>query len=126
MEDLPGRGGAPCPERPAAAPPLSTSGGDSIITERGPSPGALAQHIYLELRSVLWTTAIQKHVPREILGRVISIDFFGGTLLLPLAPIIFAAIVAAAGPAVAFVTGGAIVVGFLVLCLFIPSLRDLE
>ena len=75
---------------------------------------------------VLWTTAIQKHVPREILGRVISIDFFGGTLLLPLAPVIFAAIVAAAGPAVAFVTGGAIVVGFLILCLFIPSLRALE
>jgi hypothetical protein len=75
---------------------------------------------------VLWTTAIQKHVPREILGRVISIDFFGGTLLLPLAPVIFAAIVAAAGPAVAFVTGGAIVIGFLILCLFIPSLRALE
>jgi len=75
---------------------------------------------------VLWTTAIQKHVPHEILGRVISIDFFGGTLLLPLAPVIFAAIVAGAGPAVAFVTGGALVIGFLVLCLFIPSLRELE
>ena len=75
---------------------------------------------------VLWTTAIQKHVPREVLGRVISIDFFGGTLLLPLAPVIFAAIVGTAGPATAFVVGGAIVVGFLILCLFIPSLRELE
>jgi MFS family permease len=75
---------------------------------------------------VLWTTAIQKHVPREVLGRVISIDFFGGSVLLPLAPVIFAAIVAAAGPAAAFVIGGTIVVGFLILCLFIPSLRQLE
>lgn len=75
---------------------------------------------------VLWTTAIQKHIPRELLGRVISIDFFGGTLLLPLAPVIFAAIVAAWGPAPAFVIGGSVVVGFLLLCLFIPSLRELE
>jgi MFS family permease len=75
---------------------------------------------------VLWTTAIQKHVPREVLGRVIGIDFFGGTLLLPLAPVIFAAVVAGFGPAAAFVVGGCVVVAFLVLCLLIPSLRELE
>ncbi len=69
---------------------------------------------------------MQKHVPRELLARVISIDFFGGTLLLPLAPVIFAAIVAALEPQPAFVIGGAVVVGFLVLCLLIPSIRELE
>jgi DHA3 family tetracycline resistance protein-like MFS transporter len=57
---------------------------------------------------VLWTTAVQKHVPRELMGRVLSIDAFGGSLLLPIAPVIFAAIVAAVGPSPAFVIGGAI------------------
>lgn len=75
---------------------------------------------------VLWTTAVQKHVPRELLGRVTSIDFFGGSLLLPLAPVIFAAIVVAVGPAEAFVIGGAISVAMAVLPLLVPSIRALE
>ena len=75
---------------------------------------------------VLWTTAVQKHVPRELLGRVTSIDFFGGSLLLPLAPVIFAAIVVAVGPAEAFVIGGAISVAMAVLLLLVPSIRALE
>ncbi len=75
---------------------------------------------------VLWTTAVQKHVPLELLGRVTSIDFFGGSLLLPLAPVLFAAIVAAVGPAEAFVVGGAISVVIAVLLLLVPSIRALE
>jgi MFS family permease len=75
---------------------------------------------------VLWTTAVQKHVPREFLGRVTSIDFFGGTLLLPLAPVIFAGIVAALGPAAAFVVGGTFAVSIAVLLLLVPSIRALE
>lgn len=75
---------------------------------------------------VLWQTAVQKHVPRELLGRVTSVDFFGGSLLLPLAPVIFAAVVAAMGPAPAFVIGGAIAIVIALLLLLIPSIRELE
>ena len=75
---------------------------------------------------VLWTTAVQKHVPRELLGRVTSIDFFGGSLLLPLAPVIFAAVVAAFGPAAALVLGGTIGVAITALLLLVPSIRELE
>jgi MFS family permease len=75
---------------------------------------------------VLWTTAVQKHVPRDVMGRVMSIDLFGGSLLLPLAPLIFAAIVASLGPASAFTIGGSAVVAFLLICFLIPSLRELE
>ena len=75
---------------------------------------------------VLWTTAVQKHVPRDLLGRVTSIDFFGGSLLLPLAPVIFAAIVVALGPGEAFVVGGAVSVLAAVLLLLVPSIRALE
>jgi MFS family permease len=75
---------------------------------------------------VLWTTAVQKHVPQELMGRVISIDFFGGALLLPLAPIAAAAIVAALGPAAAFVIGGALSLAIAGLLLLVPSIRALE
>jgi DHA3 family tetracycline resistance protein-like MFS transporter len=75
---------------------------------------------------VLWTTAVQKHVPQELMGRVISIDFFGGALLLPLAPIAAAAIVAAFGPAAAFVIGGALSLAIAALLLLVPSIRALE
>jgi MFS family permease len=75
---------------------------------------------------VLWTTAVQKHVPQDLMGRVISIDFFGGALLLPVAPILTAAIVAALGPAAAFVIGGALSLVMAGLLLLVPSIRALE
>jgi MFS family permease len=75
---------------------------------------------------VLWTTAVQKHVPQELMGRVISIDFFGGALLLPIAPIFTAAIVGALGPPAAFVIGGALSLAIAGLLLLVPSIRSLE
>ena len=75
---------------------------------------------------VLWTTAVQKHVPRDLLGRVTSIDFFGGSLLLPFAPVIFAAIVAVFGPAAALVVGGVMGVAITTFLLFVRSIRELE
>jgi hypothetical protein len=61
-----------------------------------------------------------------VLGRVPSIDFFGGSQLLPLAPVIFAAIVTALGPAQAFVVVGALAAVIAVLLLLVPSIRALE
>jgi hypothetical protein len=60
------------------------------------------------------------------MGRVVSIDFFGGALLLPIAPILAAAIVAALGPAAAFVIGGALSLAIAGLLLLVPSIRALE
>jgi MFS family permease len=76
--------------------------------------------------AVLWQTAVQKHVPRELLGRVTSIDFFGGTLIAPIAPLVFAFIVASFGPPAAFVFGGALAASFCAFGLFVPSIRELE
>jgi MFS family permease len=75
---------------------------------------------------VLWTTAVQKHVPADVMGRVMSIDYFGGTLLLPIAPIVFAAIITAAGPSLAFVIGGVLSVVITSALLLVPSIRTLE
>src|SRR3989441_289961 len=76
--------------------------------------------------AILWTTAIQKHVPRELMGRVLSIDAFGGTLLLPIAPVVFAGIVAALGPAPAFAIGGILSLAAGALLLLVPAIRELE
>jgi MFS family permease len=75
---------------------------------------------------VLWTTAVQKHVPPEVMGRVISIDYFGGGLLLPLAPIVFAAVITAVGPSQAFVIGGILSTIVAAALLLVPSIRALK
>ncbi|TME34763.1 MAG: MFS transporter, partial [Chloroflexi bacterium] len=52
---------------------------------------------------VLWVTALQVHVPRRLLGRVTSVDYFGGTLLAPIAPIGAAFLAQSQGPAFVFI-----------------------
>ena len=75
---------------------------------------------------ILWDTAVQRNVPSELLGRVSSVDFLGSTLLTPLGPIVFAALVEAIGPANAFVVGGAVTAALCLAALAIRSIRDLE
>jgi MFS family permease len=75
---------------------------------------------------VLWQTALQVHVPRRLLGRVTSVDWFGGSLLAPIAPAGAALVVQQVGPAAVFVVTG---LGTIVLCLaalLLPSIRELE
>lgn len=75
---------------------------------------------------VLWTTAVQKRVPQEMMGRVMSIDYFGSTLLLPLAPVVFAAVISLVGPSEAFVLGGFLATVVAAALLIVPSIRALE
>ena len=75
---------------------------------------------------VLWVTALQVHVPRRLLGRVTSVDYFGGTLLLPVAPVGAALLASSQGPAFVFVVAGAITVTLTLAGLLLPSIRDLE
>ena len=75
---------------------------------------------------VLWESALQRHVPREMLGRVASIDWFGAVLMGPLAPIVFAAVVETYGPATAYLIGGVAVVALLLPSLAVRSIREME
>ncbi|MEK6224744.1 MAG: MFS transporter [Chloroflexota bacterium] len=75
---------------------------------------------------VLWETALQRHVPRELLGRVSSVDLFGALLLGPVAPIVGGVLVATVGPQPLFLWGGVFVVAFGFAGLLLPSIRDLE
>jgi MFS family permease len=75
---------------------------------------------------VLWVTALQVHVPRRLLGRVTSVDWFGGTLLAPIAPIGAALLAVSQGPASVFVVAGVLMVVLTLAGLLLPSIRDLE
>lgn len=75
---------------------------------------------------VLWTTAVQKHVPQEMMGRVMSIDYFGSILLLPLAPVVFAAVISVVGAAEAFVIGGVFATIAVTALLLVPGIRALD
>jgi MFS family permease len=93
-------------------------------------PGALVASVLNGLSftafGVLWQTALQVHVPRRLLGRVTSVDWFGGTLLAPLAPAATAFLVSREGPPAVFVLTG---IGMILLTLFalsLRSIRDLE
>lgn len=93
-------------------------------------PGALAASVLngatFTAFGVLWQTALQVHVPRRLLGRVTSVDWFGGTLLAPLAPAATAFLATQQGPPAVFVLTG---IGMILLTLFaltLRSIRDLE
>jgi DHA3 family tetracycline resistance protein-like MFS transporter len=93
-------------------------------------PGALVasaiQGLSFACFGILWVTALQVHVPRRLLGRVTSVDYFGGTLLAPVAPIGAAFLAQSQGPAFVFVAAGAITVVLTLAALVLPSIRDLE
>jgi MFS family permease len=75
---------------------------------------------------VLWESALQRHVPRQMLGRVTSVDWFGGSLLGPIAPIAGALISQAYGPPALFILAGTVATVLTLLGLALPSIRRLE
>ncbi len=93
-------------------------------------PGALAGGVTIGFSfvcfGVLWESALQRLVPRRLLGRVTSVDWFGGNLLSPVAPLAAALVVDALGPARLFVVSGAIATSLMLLGLLLPSIRRLE
>jgi MFS family permease len=93
-------------------------------------PGALIAALLIGFSfvcfGVLWESALQRLVPRQMLGRVNSVDWFGGTLLGPIAPLAAALIVNSYGPPALFIVAGSIATVFTLLGLLLPSIRRLE
>jgi hypothetical protein len=56
--------------------------------------------------SIFWDSALQRHVPRALLGRVNSVDGFGSIFLLPIAPLAAGAVAERFGPAAVLAGGG--------------------
>lgn len=60
----------------------------------------------LVIASALWSTMLQRNVPLDLLGRVSSVDEFGGNLLAPIVPVVFGALIGVFGAVPVFVAGG--------------------
>jgi MFS family permease len=74
----------------------------------------------------VWETMLQELVPQQLLGRVVSLDFFGSFGLMPIGLAIWGALagVAAPGPMIA---GGALVsAGMIALMMTRPWLREVD
>jgi hypothetical protein len=64
--------------------------------------------VSIVMANTLWESALQKHVPGRLLGRVNSVDSFGSFLVAPAAPIVAAAAIGRVGPGAIFLVGGAV------------------
>jgi hypothetical protein len=75
---------------------------------------------------VLWESAVQRNVPRDLLGRVGSVDWFGSLLLGPISPLAVGAVIPLVGAAAVFTVAGAIASALCLGALFVPSIRHLR
>ena len=75
---------------------------------------------------ILWDSTVQRHVPREFLGRVGSVDWFGSIFLGPFAPLVAGALVERVGPATVLAGGGLLTAALCTFPLLIPSIRGLR
>jgi len=76
--------------------------------------------------TVRWDSLLQREVPRALLGRVTSLDWFGAILLGPLAPILGATLAQRSGVTSVFLVCGAFALVLSLSGLAIPSIRRLR
>ena len=74
----------------------------------------------------LWDTAVQRNVPRELLGRVGSVDAFGSFLMGPIAPVAAGLLIQTYGVEPLFIGGGAMAAVLSLGGLLVPSIRQLR
>jgi DHA3 family tetracycline resistance protein-like MFS transporter len=87
---------------------------------------ALINGAALEIAGLNWMNVLQEIVPSERLGRVASVDALGTQALIPLGFALGGWATDLAGPAVVFLAGGLLVVGFSALALAHPAVRRLD
>ena len=83
--------------------------------------GLLNAHLGL-----VWTNMLQECVPRELLGRVSSVDFFGSYLLNPVGLFVGGLAISSFGPAPVFVVGGIMTAVLIAMGLLHPEVRALD
>lgn len=76
--------------------------------------------------SLIWTNTLQEMVPRDLLGRVSSVDQLGSFVLLPAGYAAAGWLTDRLGPPLVFVIGGGLTVLLLSLGLLHPAIRKLD
>ena len=79
-----------------------------------------------ELGQVIWTTMLQQRVPRELLGRVSSLDWLVSTGLVPISFALTGPAATLFGPEPTIVGAALIGAGLMFMLLFYPGVRDPE
>jgi DHA3 family tetracycline resistance protein-like MFS transporter len=79
-----------------------------------------------ELGFVIWTTLLQRLVPRDLLGRVSSLDWLVSIGLVPLSFAFTGPIAGIIGPETTLIVGGVIGSLAMISLLFFPGVRDPE
>jgi MFS family permease len=76
--------------------------------------------------SLIWVNTIQEQVPRDLQGRVYSIDYLGSAFLGPAGYLLGGWVTPLLGPALVFMIGGALQTGLIGLGLLHPKVRHLD
>ena len=79
-----------------------------------------------EIGQIIWTTLLQQLVPRELLGRVSSLDWLVSTGLVPLSFALTGPVAGALGPGPTMVGAGLVGSVLMGALLFVPHVRDPE
>jgi hypothetical protein len=86
---------------------------------------ALLSGIGIETFEVNWTTAMQDHVPREMLSRVSAYDALGSYALSPIGTTLAGPVAAVLGNPVTLAGDAVVIVGATAIALAVPDVRDL-
>jgi hypothetical protein len=79
-----------------------------------------------ELGSIIWVTMLQQLVPRDLLGRVSSLDWLVSIGLVPVSFALTGPVAGLVGPEVTLVVGGVLGAILMGALLFEPGVRDPE
>lgn len=93
-------------------------------------PGVLAMAALLgfcgSILALTWTNTLQEYVPRQMLGRVTSVDYLGSYILLPVGFALGGWATDALGPATVFIIGGAALAVMVSMGFLSKKVRELD
>ena len=87
---------------------------------------SLITHAMFELGQVIWTTMLQQRVPRDLLGRVSSLDWLVSTGLVPVSFALTGPVAALLGPELTMVGAALLGAVLMSMLMFVPGVRDIE
>ena len=92
----------------------------------GVAAALLCHGFTMALFSLIWTNTLQEMVPRELMGRVVSVDMLGSFVLLPIGFGVAGWATDLAGAQAVFLIGGALTTALIGMGLLHPAIRHLD